>query len=169
MKHIILILNAALLAAPLARAAPRDVSAEIAARRATIESAELALLPRHYEQRNDLSEQDIERQGCRYALRGRADIDSLVDLIAAAGLATPTTPDVDPYVGQILIRLHEGERDHTIVLDKDYDNARARGQYRIAERGTTSAAEIEAATSTERDLRFWASQHRSLATGRCAE
>lgn len=175
MKRFPLILGlcAALLApgpaAPAARAAPRDVSAEIAARRGVIDLAELILMPQLLELRGyDASEQTIIARGCHYVARNRTDIDSLIDVVAAAKLNAAPAP-ADGYIGQIMVRLHEdGAREHTIVLDQDYDSASASGAYRVADHAATSTTPIQAETKTERDLRFWASQHRTLA-GRCGK
>lgn len=170
MKVITLALAALLaIGPPAARAAPRDVSSEIAARRSAINSAELILMPSLLELRGyDPSEQHMVMRGCHYVARDRADLDSLIDVVVDAKLAS-AAPPAEGYISLMRIQLHEGEhRAHTIVLSEDADNVYANGDYRLAEHGTVSTIPIQAGTKTERDLRFWASQHRPLATGRCA-
>lgn len=148
---------------------PRNISAEIGALREKIVSAELVMLPKYYELRG-MTGRELDYERCRYHVRNKADLDSLIDVIADAKLeAIPANPG--GYVGQILIRLNESAtKTHEVILDQDFDNADTRGEYRLTQHdATTDTTAIQAGTKTERDLRFWASQHRSLAPNGCDE
>lgn len=74
----------ALLAIPLARAAPRDVSAEIAALRPSIVSAKLYHLADSASYRTRRTEEDVVK-GCYYAATG-GDLTTLLDALVAGGL-----------------------------------------------------------------------------------
>lgn len=75
---------AAALAVPLARAAPRDVSAEIAALRPSIASAKVYHLADSASFRTRREEGDVAK-GCYYAATG-GDLTALLDVLVTGGL-----------------------------------------------------------------------------------
>jgi hypothetical protein len=154
--------------AAIADEARGDVSKRISNLRASVDLAEVYLLPRNIEPRYINDEGDIVRTRCRYVIRNKEDIDSLMSVLADAGLAeVPTTED--GFDGRMVIRLHEGkDRLHTFVLSPDYGNGNARGEYRLIGIGIYYVMPVEAKNRIERDLRFWASQHSALALHVCS-
>lgn len=80
---------AAALAVPLARAAPRDISAEIAALRPSIVSAKVYHLSDSASYRTRRKEGDVAK-GCYYAATG-SDLTALLDVLVTGGLHE-TTP-----------------------------------------------------------------------------
>lgn len=142
-----------------------DISRAISDVRSVISSAEVYLISRGSIRAYE--EIDVVRSGCRYVVTSAADLDSLIEVMANARLEQ-VPPSADGYDARILIRLHlRDARVHALVLGPDYSNANSNGEYRFPAGAATSVIPVEAKNGIERDLRFWASQHRSLAPKAC--
>lgn len=152
--------------AALAAEAFKDVSKEISGARSVIRSAEVYLLGLR-DDRFTVEESDVVRSGCRYVVTTAADRDSLIDVLADAQLVQlPASPEADSP--RIIIRLSQGDaRTFTLVLGPDYSTANSHGEYRVTGNAINSAVPVVANNGIERDMRFWASQHRSLAPKAC--
>lgn len=145
----------------------KDVSKEISDARSIIRSAEVYLIARDSSFRYNFGESDVIRGGCRYVITSAADLDSLIDVLANVQLLqVPASQEEDD--ARIVIHLSQGDaRIYTLVLGPDYSTANSRGEYRVTGNAINSVVPVVATNGIERDLRFWASQHRSLAPKAC--
>jgi hypothetical protein len=151
----------------LATEAFKDVSKTISDLRSVIGSANVYLIGRDQSFIRAYDEIDVVRSGCRYVITSAADLDSLIEVLANARLEQVPASE-DGYDARIVIRLYQGDsRVHTLVLGPDYSNANSNGEYRFPAGATNSVIPVEAKNGIERDLRFWVSQHRSLAPKAC--
>lgn len=131
MKHAMLILNlciAALLAATtLARAAPRDISAEIAALRPSIVSAKVYAVENNLTGRINRSEESVAR-GCYYAATGD-DLSALLDVLASGELkeAAPRRYGVDART-VIYLATRNGTTT-ALTLSREFSTQAIRGDY----------------------------------------
>lgn len=146
--------------------ASKDVSREISDARSDIRSAEVYLLGLR-DDRFTVEEIDVVRSGCRYVVTSAADLESLIDVLADAQLVqAPASQEADDP--RIVIRLSQGNaRNYALVLGPDDSDANSRGEYRVTGNAVNSTVPVMATKGIERDLRFWASQHRSLAPKAC--
>lgn len=159
----------ALIPPAVANEAVENVSKQIRDMRAHVTSAEIYLIPSNMESRYDYGENDVVRMGCRYVVDKTADLDSLLEVLVTAQF-TQVMPSNHEYDARMVVRFRQGDSKlHTLVLGPDYDNANANGEYRVMANGLDHAISVEAKNKIERDLRFWASQHRSLAGKACGE
>lgn len=150
MKELALLCIAAL-ATPLARAAPRDISAEIAALRPSIISAKL-YANRHdnFTYRRQQREEDVAR-GCYYAETGD-NLGSLLDLLASAGLKEIAPNKYGFEARTVLYLTTEGGATIPLVLSMENSNASVRGEY-------NHAVPVEARGGFGAALREWEARH----------
>lgn len=141
----------------------RNISSEIGTLRGSVASGEVYLVPRDMTFRRDLTEDDVVRLGCAYAVRDREDLGSLVQLLVDAGLVELPARGADGgYDGRMVVRLNDTQsRLVSVVLEPDYSNAPPRGLY-------NQVTPVQATNGLEKSLRLWASRHKELARHSCS-
>jgi hypothetical protein len=145
--------------------AGKDVSEEIDAPRSSARYVELHIITGDVSFRSDLDEAGVIRLGCHFRATDQADIAGLIDVVAQARLTQKTRPLYD-YDPRVVVRIYQdSQRYASIVMSMDYDNAAAQGLYRHDD--GTDGVPVEAKNGIHKELRFWASQHGSLAMKPC--
>lgn len=151
----------------VANDAVEDVSRQLSDLRASIDSAEVFLIARDTSPIHNFGEYDVVRTGCRYIVKKATDLGSLMDVLVNARL-TQVPENEDGYDGRVLIRLYQGGSViRSLLLGPGYSNANSYGAYKVVASGSDRTFPVEAKNRIERDLRFWAAQHRSLAIRAC--
>jgi hypothetical protein len=137
----------------VAAEAVKDVSKEISDMRTTVVSAEVLLTAGNLEARNAHSEKDLQGMARKYNVSGKEDLDSLIDILANAGIVQ--APGLlDDYDARIGVYLHTKDGS-TVKLVTGPDYEPADGTFN----GTTPVALKK---GIEADLRIWAARHQSI-------
>lgn len=117
----------AALATPLARAAPRDVSAEIAALRPSIVSAKLYAVTSNLSPRSNRTEETVAR-GCYYAATGD-DLGALLDVLVSSGLTEVAPRKYGFDVRTVIYLATNSGATVALTLSREYSTQPIRGEY----------------------------------------
>ena len=137
---------------------PKDVSKEISDLRDTVVSAEVYLVAPGIASRINFTERDVLGVvSCMYEASGKKDVDSLIDVLADAGIVEQVEPPRN-YDARIVVYLHTVEGDTIpLVTGPQYTTEPARGIY-------NSSLRVVTKMGFEPNLRHWAAQRKPTRT-----